>query len=85
MTGVINQICDAIRRHPHISRVVVSPAELETIRIEFEGLSFVKPSPRPTYGAPYGDIDRFLWDEAQAMMKRAPVQIMGRPVEARVA
>ena len=81
---IINEICDAISRNPKINRVVVSQAELVAIRAELYDLTPVKRGPRPTYGGPWGDIDRQLWDDLEYHMKHvAPVQIIGRKVIAR--
>lgn len=79
MTIVI-EIARAIQRNPKINRVLVTHREYEKIRAELEDMTFVKQAPRPTYRGPFGNIDRFLWDELNAMMKRAPIEIMGRPV-----
>lgn len=83
MSNIVAEIAAAINRNPKINRVIVSAVELELIRAEFDDMTFVKPQPRPTYGPPFGDIDRLLWDGLQSMKKLAHIQIMGRPVEAR--
>ena len=82
---IVDEIVDAIRRHPHINRVVVSPLEHAKIRREISHMIRVKPQKRPTYGGPFGDVDRLLWDNLVAMKRLAPVYIMGRLIEIRTA
>jgi hypothetical protein len=80
---VLGEISRAIARNPKINRVIISAVEYEHLLIEMDDLQRIKPSPRPTYGPPFGDIDRCLWDELQALMKQRAIMIMGRPVEIR--
>lgn len=77
---IIHEIVHAIHRNPHINRVIVCEREYEEIQREFETITTYTLTPRPTYGAPFGDIDRLLWDNLEALMKAAPIKILGRPV-----
>lgn len=78
---IIPQITDAIKRHPNINKIITSKIEWLLIKREIRKLSAIKPSKRPTYGPPFGDIDRDLWDmNFKQMRDFTPVYIMGRPV-----
>lgn len=68
----------------HITSQRVRPASislpaavLDRIRDDLQDLTLVKDAPRPTYGAPYGDIDRLLWDELQALRKITKIRVLG--------
>ena len=80
---VLNEIAQAIARNPKINRVIVSAEEWDQLRQNVRDMQFIKGDPRPTYGPPFGDIDRLLWDNLQELMKRPLIRIMGRPVEIR--
>lgn len=81
--SVVNEIAAAIKRNPKIKRVIVSQAEREIILAEMDNMTFIKPAPRPTYGGPFGNIDRQLWDELENMKKYRDIRILDRPVETR--
>jgi hypothetical protein len=51
------------------------------IKKDLEALAVIKDSARPTYGPPYGDIDRLLWDEHQALKKLAQIRVLGVLIE----
>lgn len=85
MTNIVPQIIDQIRKHPHINRVTVSKVEWLLIKREIRKSMFVRPSKRPTYGGPFGNINRELWDaNFKHMRDCTPVSIIGRPVEYRI-
>lgn len=83
MGNIIGEIAAAIQRNPKINRVFVSKLEHAKIRREITKMTFLRSSPRPTYGPPFGDVDRQIWDAAKAMRRLAEIRIMGRTVEAR--
>jgi hypothetical protein len=82
---IIQEITDAIKRNrnPGIKRVVVSGGEYQQISDEMDSLFRIKPSSRPTYGGRFGNIDRQLWDELQALKNQRSISIMGVSVEVR--
>jgi len=79
---IIDQIVDQIKRNPHIKQVRVSKIEWLLIKREIRRMTFVRPDKRPTYGGPYGDVDRALWDaNFKHWRDVTPIRILGRPVE----
>lgn len=82
MNKVIPQLIDAIKRHPEIKFIKVSKVEYRLIQREIMNSTYVRPTPRPTYGPPFGDIDRQLWDESYHIrLNMSDLMIMGRKVE----
>lgn len=64
---VLGEISRAIVRNPKINRVIICAVEYEYLLIEMDDLQRVKPSPRPTYGPPFGNIDRWLWPQPRRL------------------
>lgn len=66
-----------IKEHNDLREIHVSKRVRDKIKRDLEGMQRLKPAPRPTYGPPYGDIDRYLWDGMQAMKKLAEIRLLG--------
>lgn len=81
MTDIIPQILDQIKRNPHINKIRVKKVEWLLIKREIRKMSRVKPSKRPIYGPPFGNVDKELWDANFKYMRDiTPVYIMNIPV-----
>ncbi len=68
-------VWDYITANRGLKYVSLSKRTIKKIRHEMENMTFIQPTPRPTYGPPFGDIDRLLWDSQRAMMDIAPIRI----------
>lgn len=71
---------ECIKANPGLKELRLPKRVINKIRKELEDMQMVRPSPRPTYGPPWGDVDRMLWDGMMAEKKLAPIKIMGVPV-----
>lgn len=81
MTTIARQIVEAIHRNNSINIVIVSKVEWLLIKREIGRMAMIKREKRPTYGPPYGDLDRMLWDNNFKIWRDyAAVSILGRPV-----
>lgn len=63
--------------NPRPNEIALSPMVFERIKEELRSITHVQESPRPTYGGRFGDIDRWLWHELQALKKFTIVEVLG--------
>ncbi len=73
----LKSVCQYVVDNPGLKWLALPKQTLQAIRDEMDGGLAVKRSPRPTYGPPFGDIDRLLWDGLNAMLNDAPIVICG--------
>lgn len=78
LRSCIDHIQEA-RQQPHsdLGSIALPGHVIDRIRDELKALQPIKDSPRPTYGPPWGNVDRLLWDALQEEMKRSRTMIMG--------
>lgn len=72
-----------IKRDPNLRELRLPEPVIAKIRDELQDLQMVKNGPRPVPGShPWAASDALLWDEREALRKRASVTLMGVPVVA---